>query len=233
MNFSRRTALRCGLASILTAAGPVWAAPPTICPPKPMRLARRLERGLSDGKAVTTEREWLVDFEVDGAGFVIDGKQVSVAVDAPAHLARLAAIEEQRDTSSMFPIALSRSGDIVDVGEVDDSDEMAETMKVALEIIEKAGLKPEDHRRNLAAIQAASAQLLESMPRDLFFPKATDWTNRRSLPLPGGHSGDIAVHYEAEKCPGKPWLERAERVVTTTVSGNSRFSREIWTLAPA
>ena len=198
-----------------------------------MRLARRVERGLHDGKTIVIEREWLVDFDVREAGIVITGEQVSVAVDAPPKIARLAALEEQRDTSSMFPISLTPGGEILGGGDVSDREHMAATMKAALEMIEQAGLDPEDHRANIAAIQAASGQLLDTMPRDLFFPKAMSWENRRSMELPGGMLGDIAVRYEAERCPGKPWLQRAERVVTTTISGNSRLSREIWTLAPA
>ncbi|SMQ68955.1 hypothetical protein SAMN06297468_1222 [Altererythrobacter xiamenensis] len=233
MNFSRRMALRCGLAGIFVAAGPAWAAGSTAYPAGPMQLGRRLERGLSDGEAIIVDRHWAVDFNGRGPGILIRGNQISVEVEAPAPLARIAQIEEQRDTSAMFPIELSADGQIVDAGDVDDSDEMAAAVQLAQSMIAHAGLDVSDHRRHLAAIEAAGTQLLDTMPRDLFFPRDTAWTDRRTLALPGGKTGVIAVRYEAERCVGAPWLARANRTVTTAVADTTRISRETWTLSPA
>lgn len=233
MSFSRRMALRCGLAGIFVAAVPASAAGTTAYPTGPMRLGRRLERGLSDGEAIIVDRHWAVAFNGGGPGILIQGDQISVEVEAPAPLARIAHIEEQRDTSAMFPIELSSDGRIVDAGDVDDSDEMAKAVQLAHSMIAQAGLDVSGHRQHLAAIEAASTQLLDTMPRDLFFPRDTAWTDRRTLMLPGGKKGVIAVRYEAERCAGAPWLARAHRTVTTAVADTSRTSQETWTLSRA
>ena len=198
-----------------------------------MRLVRRLDRELSDGASIVVERGWLTRFARGESGFVVTGEQVSVSVDAPPSLARLAALEEQRDTSTMFPIRLTPTGDILAVGAAESDSAVAEAVRVAQAMLARAGADDASHRRHLAAIQAASMPLLDSMPRDLFFPKAAAWTDRRSLELPGGGSGTIAVRYEARTSKGAPWLGRAERVVTTSVKDNHRTSREIWTLVRA
>lgn len=227
---SRRTALRCGLAGLAVLTLPAQALASAALPTGSMLLRRRLERGLSDGKAITVERHWAVQFTAGARGITVSGEQVAVSVEAPEKLAQLAAIEEQRDTSNMFPILLSDSGEISGVGAIDDRSVVVEAVKVAEALITRAGGTAADHRQHLAAIQAAGAQLLETMPRDLLYPKNDAWEESRELPLPDGGSGEIAVRYQARSSDEAPWLDRAERVVTTRVAESSRTSREVWSL---
>lgn len=230
MEFSRRSMMRCGLAGLAVAATPVLAAKAAVHPVGPMRLARRLERGLADGNAIVVERVWSIAFKVGGPGLLVSGEQLSVSVEAPEVLARIAQIEEQRDTSAMFPIMLSPSGEILGSGTANDTSDIVEAVELAEMMISRIGGDGADHRRNLAAIQAAGGQLLDSMPRDLFFPKESAWSDQRTLALPGGGTGSIAVRYEALTAYDATWLARAERTVTTTVGETSSSSREIWTL---
>ena len=73
-------------------------------------FTRKLSRDLHDGLAITVERRWEISIAQTGGGWMVDGKQVGVAVGAPQHLAQIAEIEEARIDTSTFPIALGSDG---------------------------------------------------------------------------------------------------------------------------
>ena len=90
MILDRRALLR--LAGVATALPWVPIAPARalgatrFAPPAgEMRYTRRLERGLADGASLVVSRSFAVRFVPETDGFRVDGSQVAVAVDAPAH----------------------------------------------------------------------------------------------------------------------------------------------------
>ena len=235
MKMSRRTMLGCGLATWAGLSLPAFAQGQQIrIPPGPMRLSRRLVRELSEKDAIVVTREWSVRFAKTAGGYAVFGEQVSVDVEAPEALAPLVAIEERRDMSDMFPISLSVHGELFPeevVGGPASEGELSEAVRTAEKIIGDAGGQGANHHQHLAALAAAGTSMLETMPRDLFFPKQTDWHDKRVLTLPGGQKGEIELNYRAESAENGGWLVMADRDVTTRLGDMTRKSCEIWRLS--
>ncbi len=237
---SRRCALRSaagvgvgvgvfGLHSALYAAGPVTM------PIGPMRLTRRLVRGLANGGAITVTRSWRVVFAAQSRGMAITGEQLDASVDAPPALAQLSKIEEERSTAGMFPILLSVEGIIMMTGEGTDTQSLAEAMDAARAIIAARRLPPEiksQQRSILQQLETAGGTLLSTMPGDLFFPATQPRREREALILPDGAEGEFEINWEASTLPGTALLDRMQREVITRIGSSVRKSTETWTMAP-
>lgn len=239
----RGTMLLAGVASLLPAQlGPVLAhaAPhelsPSFEPPTtPLVLTRTLWRSLRDGQEIVVRRSYEVRFRREAGGFLLDGKLIDTAVDAPAALALLAEIERQRPDQGMFPLRLDQAGRILPapqrpaLGDVHHAAEDRSKAMFASTALDAEG-------RKQAAVLARS--ILEASvgaaywPNDLFSPAMHSRREKRTLALAGGHQGAVEVSVDVlGKLPGG-LPQSVERRVTTEVEGSARFSREVWTLVP-
>lgn len=235
---SRRSAVSGALAGafvcLAAPTSPLMAAQPVRIPRGPMRLTRRLERGMRGGAMLIVEREWRVRFTAQGRGFAITGEQVSAKVDAPTGLAPLAKIERSRSTADMFPILLETNGSISAAGPGTRAKDLQEAIREAETIIAKRAI-PSDAKalqmRYLAQLQRAGSSFLRQLPRDLFFPVSQPSRSVRPVNLPEGLVGEFEVTYEARRAASHQWLDYAERRVITRIGESKRHSREVWSMA--
>ena len=200
-------------------------------PAGPMRLSRRIERGLRDGQSIVIDRSWQVEFRHQGRGVAIHGEQIAVKVDAPEELAAIAKIEESRVTSAMWPILLSDSGLILAAGEHSRQEDVAAAVREAEAIL--ARRKPDAatmarHTDYLTHMQQASQALMDQLPPDLFFPAGVERQTIRPINLPDGLVGEFVLVYSSHKAPGCQWLSHATRTIVTRIGADERHSRDAW-----
>lgn len=210
------------------------SANPLALPPYPMHLTRRIKRDLKGGKSLIVERDWQIEFMRQGRGISITGSQLSARVDAPAKLASIAAIEEQRSTQGMWPILLSQEGVILATGEYTDPADMNAAMKQAEAVIaaqEGSFEAAKRHRKYLSQMQKTANSLFELLPPDLFFPREPARTVSEYIELPDRTIGEFEIRFEAQPSSAGPWMERSMRQITTRIGEKSRHSIEEWTMA--
>ncbi|MEM8724766.1 MAG: hypothetical protein AAGE86_04500, partial [Pseudomonadota bacterium] len=218
------------------ATGPaaLFAAQGLDYPRRPMRLVRRLERGMRGGAVLTVEREWQIEFSAQGSGIVVVGEQVGAAVDAPDELAALARIEQSRSTADMFPILLGTNGVIAAAGQYTKAQDLAAAVSKAESIIANRPIPAAAKSQQmlyLSQLQRAGTSFLSQLPRDLFFPVGEAVRAVRPVELPGGLMGEFEMTYDARSAPGRGWLEHAVRHVVTRIGQSERQSREIWSMS--
>lgn len=240
---TRRTLLAgligAGVAGSLAAiARPLVAADTALAlPGGAMLLERELVRELSDGAAITVRRGWEIGFARQARGILISGAQVSVSVEAPPNLAKLAEIEQRRSTQSMFPILLSETGLILSSGSAPAAPaSLSAALRAAEEVIARqtrSGAQRDSLLRYLAEIHRAGSSQFETMPADLFFPAATPVRQVESIALPDGIAGEFTLQWEARAAPDARWLAEGERQIVTRIDGLERRSREFWHLRRA
>lgn len=225
-----------GLTAPLNAAPTLPLRLPLRLPDTALRLERVLQRGIGETAAITVRRSWMVRCQRLGRGIVTNGEQLAAEVTAPPNLAALAQIEQQRDTSAMFPLMLAEDGTILSSGRAPPSDvAVADALRAAESLIAEQPLPADERERYrlyLAQLHQAGATALDTLPADLLFPAGMPLDLRNSVALPGGVTGQFTLHYSAEPQPDAPWLKRAEREVITSVAGLTRRALEIWTLNP-
>ncbi|MEL6475269.1 MAG: hypothetical protein AAFQ21_14405 [Pseudomonadota bacterium] len=236
---SRRHALLLAMSAISVGMGmahrSVLAATGVTVPMEPMRLTRKLSRGLRDGKAVIVTRQWRVQFSQESRGVSVTGEQTAVSVDAPAALAQLADIEEQRSTAGMFPILLSSDGFIMAAGENTSQASIDAALKTAEEVMVARGIaqaSAAEQRQVMAQLQAAGSSFLDQIPGDLFYPSTTPVREVRRVPLGEGLFGEFEVSWEASVQAEAGLLEEARREVITRIGESERRSSEDWRLEP-
>lgn len=225
-----------GVAAHSTAA---FAQGTIVLPDGPCKLTRVLTRSLYDGNQIRVARQWRIAFArgggLSGDRITVRGQQLSVEVDAPPSLAQFSALEEGRSTATMWPILLTQSGLIVAAGRgIVDADVDTALQTARQMIAERNGAEAAAmHVRRLQAeLQSAGTSLLDRLPDDLFFPTVGPLQASRVVELPGGRVGEFEVSYEAVAVPGKGWLDRAMRQVTTRLDGTEQTAREDWSLSP-
>ncbi len=222
------------LAGVAAYASPLLAAQPLNIPRGPMRLVRRLERGMHDGAVITVERAWQVTFSAQGTGIAINGEQIAASVDAPEALAALARLEQSRSTSDMFPILLAGDGSIAATGAYANAGDVAEAIRLAEAQIAQRPIPAAAKAQQLqylAQLQRTAGSLLKQMPRDLFYPASEPSRAIREVNLPNGLVGEFEVVYEARKRPVHGWLDLAVRRVVTRIGQSQRQSREVWSMS--
>jgi hypothetical protein len=163
---------------------------------------RAVDYTFFDQSRLSVFRSWEVRFERSGLGVNVIGEASEVSVQASPTLAEIADAERERSTADMWPIRLSSAGLILTVG----------TAKGA----------PEG--------MAAGSLALNALPDDLFYPSLGPLDAAQTIELPGGGVGEFAMHYEARCAADQPWLDRAERRVTTRIFGTQEFALERWRL---
>lgn len=218
---------------------PLWAQPASPgeieIPEAPMILQRRIERALFDGASIIVTRSWEIAFARSGRGITVTGRQIEAQVEAPEKLAKLAQLEEERDTSDMFPILLSPYGRIVGAGSAESDGELARAVEIASGLIERSDARGQDKSavlHYLSALQAAGGSVVDALPADLFYPSVGEQGGLRKVDLPNGEQGEIELIRTAQLAPGKAWLGQSIRKIVTRVAGTSQESREIWNMQP-
>lgn len=240
----RSTMLLAGVASLLPAqlspmlahAAPQEVSPSFEPPSTPLVLTRTLWRSLRDGQEIVVRRSYEVRFRREAGGFLLDGKLIDSAVEAPAALALLAEIERQRPEQGMFPLRLDQAGRILQapsrpaLGEAHHAAAQRSRAMFAAASLDAEG-------RKQAGILARG--ILEASvgaaywPSDLFSPAMQSRRETRTLALADGLQGAVVVSVDVlGKLPGG-LPQSVERRVTTEVAGSARVSREVWTLAAA
>lgn len=242
MNSTRRTVLAAlfSMGAVGAAGASAWPlraalADPLPLPAGPMRLERRLARTLGERAAMTVTRSWDVRFTAQGRGIMIAGTQIAASVDAPPNLAELARIEQQRDASAMFPVLLSDAGQIMTPPDAPaENANVAAAARVAEALIAQQPGPEEERARSLyylALLHRAGAGVFDRLPGDLFYPTGIPIERTETITLPDGMRGSFSLVYTARPQPGAPWLDQAQRRVTTRVGGLERSSSEDWTLS--
>lgn len=236
---TRRGALGGAMATLL--AGYV-ATPATLhasqlvqIPRRPMRLLRRLERGMRGGAILAVQREWQIAFSVQGGGYAIEGTQLSAKVDAPRNLAPLAEIEKSRSTADMFPILLGSNGSITAAGRFTRKSDLAAAISIAETMIARRPISDSAKSQQmlyLSQLQSAGSSLFKQLPSDLFFPTSIPFRDVRLVSLPDGMTGEFEVVYEAKSSADHGWLKQAERRIVTRIDQSVRQSREFWSMSP-
>ncbi len=238
---SRQAALLAGAMAIMpvvAAAMPSVSAatsrPAQFQPPRePMVLTRTLHRALPGGAEVKTRRSYEVRFVSDGDGYRIDGELLETLVDAPPALQALAALEKRRPDDSMFPMRLDARGLLKPAeSPVTSSATSQQAVDLALRHID---------RLNLPAGQAKEARTFVNQirnrtghtpwPDDLFNPAPGQRRQVQTIPLPNGGQGQVSIEIEAHADAPTGLLASFARTVTTELGGDSRITREIWTLS--
>ena len=205
-------------------------------PASPMIYTRTLVRELGGGAALTVTRGFAVRFAPHDGGFRIDGRQVSVAVDAPERIAALAKMEEERVEDGLFPLDLDLAGLIVDgtlcsnLEMFDRAVEMA-SRQIADQRLPRA--EAEALQQFVTAIHKASATLSSGLPRTLFAPIPGTTTDRREVALPDGGEGAVETVFEASVDETTGLMREARREVVTMLGDSSRKAVERWSLSPA
>lgn len=234
-DWSRRELIVGSLAGLASIALPVHAQAAVRLPGHRHLLTRRLSRGLSDGKQIEVTREWLVQFKQQGRGYAILGHQINVAVEAPVRVAALADIERARSTDAKFPILLDQGGLIVAAGEAKSEADVAKAVSIAEQILADSSLSELEKREakaNLHQFASGRRSQLEHLPRDLFFPRGSGFSETRKVSLPDGTVGEFHVEYASEAQADSGLLKQAERKITTLIGQDKRVSAEHWNLRP-
>lgn len=222
-----------GSAGSLLAQASIATKPAIQIPDAPMRLTRRLSRGLHDGAAIVVTRDWRVRFTAQARGIAITGEQTGVEVHAPPALKPLSEIEANRSTAGMFPILLSPTGTIVAAGEMTSRMSIEAGMREAETLFEQghgSAQTKEKQMQVLARLRQTGASLLDEMPGDLFYPLITPVREVRSFDLPDGSKGDFEISWEATHQADSSLLKRARREIVTRIGSSTRTSSEEWSL---
>lgn len=196
-------------------------------PPSPMVYRRTLERSLPGGAMFRVSRDFSVQFEEAGAGFIVSGAQLSARVDAPANLADLAALEQQRVEAGIFPLLLNGSGQIINGQEpVQDAD----IARALSDISQRFGSEGAEVGALVAAVHQTGTRLTAQMPRDLFAPSESPREAREEISLPWGDRGEVLMVFEAARDPMTHLMRSARRDVVTRMGDDERRSCELWEL---
>lgn len=237
---SKRAIWLAGVAAIMPVAvaaspalTPQVTRPTGFAPPAaPMLLTRTLRRPLPGGAEIRTQRRYEIRFVSDDGGFRIDGRLVDVAVDAPPALRALAALERARPDDDMFPMRLDANGRLLPKAEPDLAGESRKATSLTLQKVHSLGLDRPDARQAEAFIsQFETRPGRTPWPDDLFNPAPGNRRETRTIPMPNGERGTVAIDIEAHTAGSLGLLARFERKVTTELGGNARVTEETWTLS--
>ena len=232
----RRAVLQYAAAALLLPALPAAAQASRFAPHAgPMLYTRRLERGLSGGASFVVSRSFAVRFLHEGAGYLVEGRQVAVEVDAPEALAAFADIERAREERGLFPLRLDAQGAIAAGAGEPVSTRLDDAVREALAQLE-AQPHAEAERAELVrfvnAFHQSASKLMTELPRDLFAPPPVSRTESRAISLPGGDTGEVSVTFSAARDPATGLMREARREVVTELDGDRRTTLESWRLTP-
>lgn len=223
------------VAAETVAADPVAVDGRMFAPPEtPLVLTRTVWKTLGDGKQIVVSRRYAVQFSRQETGFRLDGRLLDTAVEAPEQLAAMAAIERNQADQGPFPLRLDRAGLIrstssaaVDMQSRDASAAEGQAILSRTRLTSAEKGEAAAFLRQMAAIGANAA-----WPVDMFNPESIEQHQSRVIALPDGSEGQVEVALRVDGYHASGLPKAVERTVTTVLSGTSRVSREMWTLAP-
>jgi hypothetical protein len=202
-----------------------------IAPPASEMIYRRIvERELHGGAMFRVTRDFAVRFESLGRGFQVRGQQVQAYVEAPANLAQLATLEEQRVELGIFPLTLDGAGLIVDGSDDVPNEQISAAVA---EVQRRLGGDAAEAGTLVEALHSAGLQLTAELPRDLFSPPEGLREERAQIALPWGESGEVETKFEASCDPQTMLMRTASRQVITRLGSDERRSAERWELFSA
>jgi len=238
----RRGALRLALAAaiaptLVTRDAQAQAIPGGLIDPPalPMIYNRTVSRDLVDGKRFSVSRAFRLEFQRFSEGFMLQGQQDDVSVNAPPELAPFAELEAARDESHIFPLALNPFGLILSRDQqVANGPVVQEAVDRTLEALREQQLE-EQERTSLetlaSAVHSASQRITAHMPIDLFAPAGQLRQEEQSIALPHGGQGRVTTRFEGQIDSGTGLMSAAYREIITEVGGNRRTTSEHWNLA--
>lgn len=199
-------------------------------PSRDLVLTRTLWRNLHDGRQIVIRRRYDVRFIPDGGGFRLDGRLIDATVEAPAALAAFAALERNRVDVSLFPVRIDALGRILLDGTPPEPGAHIAVEGLARTTLDKAALTEPDKQaaRQQLALLASGSGAIGALPSDLFRPQPGERRERRRIALPGGIEGEVEVAIRVAANEPNSVPQSVERVVTTTLEGTTRVSREVW-----
>jgi hypothetical protein len=219
----------------LFSVAPLAAAAPTalFAPPSgKLLLTRTLQRSLHDGKEVVTRRTYEVQIVREGAGYRVDGKLVDVQVETPPLLMALAEIERKRPDLGMFPILLDAQGMIVAGDSVHDDGSLDRASTVVSGRIANSGLPAIEMLQAQAFVKQLRARRPRSIwPVDVFNPGRQPERETRTVPVPGGGTGQVVIEMSSRAGAVDGRISELERLVITDLEGDKRVTRETWRLS--
>lgn len=202
-------------------------------PPRaPMVYTRRLQRDLGPGWSLAVSRKFTVEFRASSDGYVVDGVQIGVEVDAPENLSAFARLEEARVENSLFPLELDASGRILGGANGGMSDQVAQAVEHGLAELASQSIAEEERKQLagfLSAIHDAGGQLTSILPPDIFAPESLRREEREEFVVPGG-LGALQVEFEADVDAASGLMRSARRTVTTALGEDRRQTTEDWSL---
>ena len=221
------------LAFLLAAGGMHAEGSAKPAPAGEFELCRTLERSLRDGELLVVERCWDIRFRETGDATVVEGEPTHVRVDAPAALAPLAAIEERRTESGLFPAFMDEDGLITAPGSETAPASLGETASAALALVRD--IRPEGDTADamnafVRQVTAASSRFLGQVPRNLFYPAQSNGRQEHALDLPDGSTGSVLIEYSAAHRASDGLLSAASRRIVTSTDAGERVSTERWEL---
>lgn len=203
-------------------------------PPGSMRFQRVAVRQLAGGATISVTRDFEIGFQRFTDGFIIEGRQLSAEVTAPANLAAFADLERARVETAMFPITLDPFGQILsEVPLVDRPQQIDQAYSEALLQIARQPLAEGERgelRQFVSALHLAGTMLAAVMPPDLFSPAQGERSDDRALQLPTGDMGRVVSRFNAERDAQTGLMRRAMREVLTEIDGDRRNTTEHWQL---
>ena len=207
-----------------------------IAPPAgTMQYTRTIARDLRDGQEIRCTRIFDVEFRRFDHGYMLHGAQRSARVEAPAPLAGLARLEEQRDESGLFPLALDALGRLLShASDLQRMDEVSEALELAVAAIADQPSDRIDGQQRailLGALHNASQGMTAHMPVDLFAPDTGQRHLTRAIPLPGGEEGVVETVFAGLRNLDTGLLDEATRTIVTRIGEDSRRTVETWALS--
>lgn len=202
---------------------------------QPMHFTRILRRELGDGAAIEVTRHFVLEFEPMHDGWRVEGRQTGVHVTAPAALAPLARLEEQRVETGLFPLTLNQQGHIVAGPAGYQPEDLSKAVDAAFAWLARQradALTLAAAREFAIGLATVGAKLVSQIPPDLFIGATSGVKRSHDLTMPDGQTGRISVSYTGIAQQPGGLLQRAERIVTTQAGSSVRHSREIWMLKP-
>ena len=235
---ARRAFFQAAIAAGGMAVSPaVFAASFRLLPFQPhkrlYRLSRSLNRQMSDGLHVAVTRQWLLQFLPQPGGYRVEGEALATEVEVPAGLEPLAALERSRIENGPLNSALDRAGMIVGTQAANPSQPFEAAFATAKRKLGDRISNPSAHREADAALRALQGTLesaISPIAADLFAPQAESWEEQRTMPLPGGGAGSIAITYASSRDPHTGLMQQTSRRLISTVDTSSRITVETWLL---
>lgn len=241
----RRTAIRLAMASALATqfSGRALAAQDfgggsLIAPPEGSMVYRRsIARELVNGDFMRCTRTFTVEFGAVREGYLLSGAQTGVEVDAPPSLASFAELEEQRDESALFPIALDAFGQIQSpAGDPLNPDAVAAAVQQSISALGRQaipGAEREALQQFISAFHAAGQRVTAVLPPDLFAPTRVPRRTAQEIVLPDGATGEVESLFEGSLDGATGLMVSASRQIVTRVDESRRTTMESWSLQPA